>query len=147
MKSENLLKESNYAQGSGGSGSKVTNTVNVPEITLPKGGGAIKSIDDKFSVNPSNGTATFTVPFPLSPSRNAFMPQTVLTYNSGKGNSVFGLGWSANVPDLAGNVVEANNDEDEVIDQNWNLLFEHSPALREELDVNMLISYSLVRLV
>lgn len=71
------------------------NTVEAPSISLPKGGGAIKSIDEKFSVNPANGTAGFSIPFPLSPSRNGFMPSIGLSYNSGIGNSAFGLGWNA----------------------------------------------------
>ena len=70
-------------------------TLSIPQITLPKGGGAIKSIDEKFSVNASNGTAGFSIPFPISASRNGFMPQIALSYNSGSGNSNFGLGWSA----------------------------------------------------
>ncbi len=36
---------------------------NAPTITLPKGGGAIKPIDEKFSVNAANGTAGFSIPF------------------------------------------------------------------------------------
>ncbi|MBE7170548.1 MAG: hypothetical protein INR73_08155 [Williamsia sp.] len=67
----------------------------IPGISLPKGGGAIKSIDEKFQVNAVNGTAGFSIPFPFSPSRNAFMPSLALSYNSGSGNDVFGLGWNA----------------------------------------------------
>lgn len=77
------------------SGKAVNETSSIPGISLPKGGGAIKSIDDKFSVNALNGTATFSIPFPFSPSRNAFMPSMSLSYNSGSGNGLFGLGWSA----------------------------------------------------
>src|SRR6266498_2576896 len=64
-----------------------------PQINLPKGGGAIKSIDEKFLVNAVNGTASFSVPIPLSTARG-FSPAITLNYNSGSGNSVFGLGWS-----------------------------------------------------
>jgi len=76
-------------KGSGGYAS-----MSMPQITLPKGGGSIRSIDDKFSVNAANGTAGFSIPFPLSPSRNGFMPSMSLSYNSGDGNSIFGLGWN-----------------------------------------------------
>ncbi|MBK7701338.1 MAG: hypothetical protein IPJ39_22755 [Saprospiraceae bacterium] len=34
---------------------------------MPKGGGAIKSIDDSAQVNAVNGTASLSVPLPLSP--------------------------------------------------------------------------------
>ena len=36
--------------------------VAAPSITLPKGGGAIRGIGEKFGANPVNGTATLTVP-------------------------------------------------------------------------------------
>src|SRR5215211_1701561 len=64
-----------------------------PQINLPKGGGAIKSIDEKFLVNAVNGTASFSVPIPLSTARG-FSPSMTLNYNSGSGNGIFGLGWS-----------------------------------------------------
>lgn len=75
-----------------------SNAIEIPSIKLPKGGGAIKSIDEKFSVNAANGTASFNIPFPFSPSRNAFMPGMALNYNSGSGNSIFGMGWNAEPP-------------------------------------------------
>ena len=71
-----------------------------PQITLPKGGGAIKSIDEKFSVNAANGTAGCSFPFPFSASRNGFMPGMTLSYSSGGGNGVFGLGWNAEPPSI-----------------------------------------------
>ncbi len=46
-----------------------SNLLQVPSITLPKGGGAMKSIDEKFSVNAANGTASYSIPLPLSPGR------------------------------------------------------------------------------
>ena len=75
----------------------LSNLVETPSITLPKGGGAIKSIDEKFSVNNANGTASWSVPLPFSPGRSGFTPSLSLNYNSGSGNSVFGTGWSAEV--------------------------------------------------
>src|SRR5579859_1713535 len=66
--------------------------VDAPALSLPKGGGAIRSIDEKFTVNPSNGTAALSLPLPFSPARNGFLPPVRLSYNSGSGNSVAGLG-------------------------------------------------------
>jgi len=74
-------------------GKTKSNAIEVPSIGLPKGGGAIKGIDEKFSVNAVNGTATFSIPLPFSSAR-ATSPSLSLTYNSGAGNSIFGLGWS-----------------------------------------------------
>lgn len=80
-------------------GKTKSNAIEIPSISLPKGGGAIKGIDEKFSVNAVNGTASFSIPFPLSPSRGA-TPSLVLSYNSGSGNGTFGLGWSLNLPSI-----------------------------------------------
>jgi RHS repeat-associated protein len=84
-----------------GSNKEESNQLQIPQISLPKGGGAIKSIDEKFSVNAANGTAGFSIPFPFSPSRNAFMPAMALSYNSGSGNGTFGLGWNAEPPSIS----------------------------------------------
>ena len=71
-----------------------SNLIRVPQISLPKGGGAIKSIDEKFQVNGANCTSSFSIPVPLSLSRNNFMLSLALSYNSGAGNGPFGIGWS-----------------------------------------------------
>lgn len=71
-----------------------------PNIELPKGGGSVKGIDEKFSVNASNGTASLSVSLPFSPGRNGFTPALSLSYNSGSGNSEFGLGWSLSLPSI-----------------------------------------------
>ncbi|MDB5226557.1 MAG: repeat-associated core domain protein [Bacteroidota bacterium] len=81
-------------------GKTTSNAIEVPSISLPKGGGAIKSIDEKFQMNPVNGTAGFSISFPFSKSRNDFMPGMTLAYNSGSGNGIFGLGWSAETPSI-----------------------------------------------
>src|SRR5210317_2198761 len=75
-----------------------SNAIQIPEISLPKGGGALKGIDEKFEVNAANGTAGFSIPLPISPGRNGFSPSLSLSYNSGSGNSPFGLGWSVSYP-------------------------------------------------
>ncbi len=71
-----------------------------PSISLPKGGGAIRGIGEKFSANVSNGTASLSVPLPLSPGRSGFGPQLSLSYDSGAGNGPFGLGWSLALPSI-----------------------------------------------
>ncbi len=80
-----------------GSGS-VTSLDGAAQITLPKGGGAIRAIGDKFSTNLANGTGGLTVPIPLSPSRSGFGPKLSLSYDSGSGNGPFGVGWSLSLP-------------------------------------------------
>ncbi len=75
-----------------------SNAIEIPSISLPKGGGALKGIDEKFQVNAANGTASFSIPLPVSPGRNGFSPNLSLSYNSGAGNSPFGLGWNVAMP-------------------------------------------------
>jgi len=77
-----------------------SNAIQIPSISLPKGGGALKGIDEKFEVNSANGTASFSIPLPVSPGRNGFQPSFALSYNSGGGNGAFGLGWSIGLPSI-----------------------------------------------
>jgi Insecticide toxin TcdB middle/C-terminal region./Salmonella virulence plasmid 65kDa B protein./Insecticide toxin TcdB middle/N-terminal region. len=80
-------------------GKTKSNAIEVPSITLPKGGGALKGIDEKVSVNAVNGTASFSIPLPFAPARGA-SPALNLSYNSGFGNAVFGLGWALSLPSI-----------------------------------------------
>jgi RHS repeat-associated protein len=73
----------------------------VPAITLPKGGGAIRDIGEKFAANPVTGTGSMTVPIATSPGRSGFGPQLSLSYDSGSGNGPFGLGWSLSLPSIS----------------------------------------------
>ena len=67
-------------------------------MTMPKGGGAIKGIGEKFGTNPATGTAQMTVPIAATRGRSGFGPQLSLSYDSGTGNGPFGLGWSIDLP-------------------------------------------------
>lgn len=73
----------------------------LPSPSLPKGGGAIQGIGEKFSVNPATGTASFSIPISTPPGRSGFGPQLSLSYDSGVGNGPFGLGWTLNVPEIS----------------------------------------------
>src|SRR5438445_1126635 len=72
--------------------------ISAPSIALPKGGGAIRGIGEKFAANPVTGTGSMTVPIVTSPGRAGFGPQLSLSYDSGSGNGPFGFGWSLSVP-------------------------------------------------
>src|SRR5438034_5704471 len=71
-----------------------------PSIALPKGGGAIRGIGEKFAANPVTGTGSMTVPIATSPGRSGFGPQLSLSYDSGSGNGPFGFGWSLSLPSI-----------------------------------------------
>src|SRR5262245_14000810 len=72
-----------------------------PSISLPKGGGAIRGMGEKFAANPVTGTGSMTVPIATSPGRSGFGPQLSLTYDSGSGNGPFGFGWNLSLPTIA----------------------------------------------
>ncbi|MGW0628481.1 SpvB/TcaC N-terminal domain-containing protein [Streptomyces sp. NPDC002758] len=67
-------------------------------VTLPKGGGAVRGIGEKFAANPVNGTGSMSLPIATSPGRAGFGPQLALSYDSGAGNGPFGLGWTLSLP-------------------------------------------------
>ncbi|MDR4497890.1 MAG: hypothetical protein MRK02_08235 [Candidatus Scalindua sp.] len=71
-----------------------------PAIQVPKGGGAIRGIGEKFAANPVTGTGSMTVPIATSPGRSGFGPQLSLSYDSGAGNGPFGLGWNLSLPTI-----------------------------------------------
>src|SRR5579862_1277413 len=80
--------------------SKAQDQSPLPSITLPKGGGAIHDIGEKFSVNAASGTGSMSVPITTSPGRSGFGPQLSLSYDSGSGNGSFGFGWHVSLPSI-----------------------------------------------
>ncbi len=70
-------------------------------ISLPKGGGAMHGMGEKFSPDLHTGTGNFTVPIALPPGRNGFHPQLNLTYSTGNGNGFWGLGWGLSIPGVS----------------------------------------------
>ena len=84
-----------------GPGGGADKTASPPVLSLPKGGGALRGIDEKFSVNAATGTCSFSVPLGFSPGRSGFSPPLSLHYDSGSGNGPFGLGWSLSLPSIS----------------------------------------------
>ncbi|MGY2488550.1 SpvB/TcaC N-terminal domain-containing protein [Cupriavidus sp. CP313] len=81
-----------------GSGNQETQGQAAPSISLPRGGGAIRGLGEKFGANPVTGTASMSVPIATSPGRSGFGPQLSLSYDSGAGNGPFGFGWNLSLP-------------------------------------------------
>src|SRR5262249_48133998 len=65
-----------------------------PEVSLPRGGGAIRGLGETFSTNPVTGSGALAIPVAVSPGRGGFSPQPTLSYDSAAGNGPFGWGWS-----------------------------------------------------
>lgn len=74
--------------------------ISAPTISLPKGGGAIRGMGEKFAANPVTGTGSMSVPIATTPGRSGFGPQLSLSYDSGAGNGPFGFGWSLSIPSI-----------------------------------------------
>lgn len=72
----------------------------MPSIALPKGGGAIRGIGEKFAATAVTGTGSTTVPIATSPGRAGSSVALALGYDSGSGNGPFGIGWSLHLPEI-----------------------------------------------
>src|SRR5262245_40092072 len=92
-------RKSSDGLASGGSAQE-SSAVVPPAVTLPKGGGALRGIGEKFGANPVTGTGSLTIPLSASPGRAGFAPDLSLTYDSGSGNGPFGFGWTLPLPSI-----------------------------------------------
>jgi len=72
----------------------------LPAVTVPKGGGAIRGLDEKLAVNAATGTCSTSVRIPFSSGRSGFTPAFSLAYDSGAGNGPFGFGWGIGLPEI-----------------------------------------------
>jgi RHS repeat-associated protein len=70
-----------------------------PPLSLPKSGGALRGLGEKFQAGGPTGTGSFRVPLPVSPCRGA-EPALALSYDTGHGAGPFGIGWTASVPSI-----------------------------------------------
>lgn len=77
-----------------------TPRLQVPKIEVPKGGGAIRSLGENFEVNPSTGTASLRVPIALPTTVRELPLELSLSYDSGRGNGPFGVGWGLDLPSI-----------------------------------------------
>ncbi len=74
--------------------------VSAPSISLPKGGGAIRGIGEKFAANPMTGTGSMMVPIATSPGRSGFGPQLSLSYHWVRAMGISRYGLSVSLPDI-----------------------------------------------
>jgi hypothetical protein len=70
-------------------------------ISLPKGGGALRGLGEKFAPDLQTGIGAFSVPIALPSGRHGIQPELSLVYSSGNGNGVFGLGWGLSLPGIS----------------------------------------------
>src|SRR6516164_472936 len=70
-------------------------------ISLPKAGGALQGLGEKFSPDLFTGTGNFSVPIAVPAGRAGMAPQLSLGYSAGSGNGPFGLGWQLSLPGVS----------------------------------------------
>lgn len=78
-----------------------SSAMQLPAINMPRGGGAIRGIGEKFATNPVTGTCSLNIPIATSVGRAGFSLDLALRYDSGSGNGPFGMGWSLSPPSIA----------------------------------------------
>ena len=96
-----MFGDSQKSSRSDQSGGRSHGDATLPSVSLPKGGGAIRGMGEKFAANPVTGTGSMTVPIATSSGRSGFGPELSLSYDSGAGNGPFGFGWSLSLPAIA----------------------------------------------
>lgn len=70
-----------------------------PSLSLPKSGGALRGLGEKFQAGGPTGTGSLKVSLPVTPCRGA-EPSLALEYDSGHGTGPFGMGWALSVPNI-----------------------------------------------
>jgi len=98
---QSRANQSGQGDGTSRTSDRAPRPLEPPQLTLPKGGGAIASIGEKYSVQAATGTLSATIPIFTTEGRDAFGPRLALSYDSGAGNGPFGLGWQLSVPSVA----------------------------------------------
>ena len=71
-----------------------------PKIDLPKGGGAIRGIDEKFEAVPVTGTGSLAISLAITQPRRGFGPNLSLSYDLGTGNGPVGMGMNLSIPSI-----------------------------------------------
>ena len=69
-------------------------------VSVPRGGGAIRGLNDNLNINSFTGTFRYSIQPQVSPGRQGFQPSFALEYNSSNGNGPFGLGWQLTIPEI-----------------------------------------------
>ncbi|MEM6405191.1 MAG: SpvB/TcaC N-terminal domain-containing protein [Pseudomonadota bacterium] len=91
--------------------------VAVSPLSLPQGGGALRSMHETLGPIGPDGSASLSLPLPISPGRG-YAPSLALQYASTAGNGVFGLGWQVPIPQIMRRTrrgVPTYTDQDEMI--------------------------------
>jgi RHS repeat-associated protein len=70
-------------------------------LDLPKAGGSLRGLGEKFQAGGPTGSGSLSVPLPVSACRDGTEPALALHYDSGHGHGPFGIGWTIDIPNIA----------------------------------------------
>lgn len=77
-----------------------TSTIALPKLTLPSGGGRTGDPPTAFAADENLGSGTLIFPFNLPVARELTL-QLAISYASGGGNGLFGVGFSVDIPSFS----------------------------------------------
>ena len=75
-------------------------------ISLPSGPGSIEGLGESFEPQLNTGSSTYSISLETTPGIAGHQPSVSLSYNSGAGNDVLGIGWS-----LGGQSIQRQTDK------------------------------------
>lgn len=110
------------------------NSITTPEISFPKGGGAIKGMGEVVSSG-YRGMASLSIPLPTSPAR-VLTPGLSLNYLSSSGNGIFGIGFSLGLPRISRSTKKGAPNYDDIfqfLGPNGDLLVTPDPIEKKTL--------------
>lgn len=110
-----------------------SSAVSVTPPALPKGGGALTGMGESLGQAGPTGLASMALPLPITAGRG-FAPGLSLSYSSGGGNSVFGVGWFCEAMRIARRTshgVPQYNDADEFLGPNGEVLVKTASSTSE----------------
>ncbi|MCG1048525.1 insecticidal toxin complex protein TcaC [Mycetohabitans sp. B6] len=104
--------------------SNTPRVIELPSLSLPKGGGAIQGLSETLSVGGVSGAASLTLTLPTTDA-GGITPALALAYSSGAGNGAFGLGVALSMPSISRRTakgVPRYTDTDEFVDAGGEVL-------------------------
>ncbi|MEO1271585.1 MAG: SpvB/TcaC N-terminal domain-containing protein, partial [Myxococcota bacterium] len=69
-------------------------------VSLPEGPGSLEGVGENVDINPNMGSMSYSVPIRVPTGFAAVTPQLGLSYNSGSGNGMVGMGWMMSTPTI-----------------------------------------------